>query len=132
MGRPGKEKVPMSSILDGINDCIDSRFRLTLSNSKLMKSILRISFLLFPISFLFAATAQTNPPPTDASQFQIPTTDDGLPGAGPIRRYDWFRKLWTERRSGWAKRVQQDQNAVVFLGDSITQLWGDGLGRSFP
>lgn len=63
---------------------------------------------------------------------QIPETDDGLPGAGPIRRYEWFRKLWTARRSLWRSRVQADQNTVVFLGDSITQGWGDDLGNTFP
>ena len=36
------------------------------------------------------------------SRFQIPETDDGLPGAGPIRRADWFKKLWAERRAGFA------------------------------
>ncbi|MGO8930621.1 MAG: SGNH/GDSL hydrolase family protein [Limisphaerales bacterium] len=66
------------------------------------------------------------------ARFQIPASDDGLPGAGPIRRYDWFRKLWAERRVAWAQRVQQDQRAVVFLGDSITQGWGDNMGNSFP
>ena len=66
------------------------------------------------------------------ARFQIPTTDDGLPGAGPIRRYDWFRKTWEQRRSEWAQRVQQDQAAFVFLGDSITQGWNDNLGGSFP
>lgn len=65
------------------------------------------------------------------AKFQIPATDDGLPGAGPIRRYDWFRNLWEAKRSAWAKRVLTDQNAVVFLGDSITQGWGDTLGDSF-
>ena len=67
-----------------------------------------------------------------ASHFEIPATDEGLPGAGPIRRYDWFRNLWRERRSAWARRVPQDQHALVFLGDSITQGWGDDLGGSFP
>jgi lysophospholipase L1-like esterase len=62
----------------------------------------------------------------------IPATDEGLPGAGPIRRYDWFQKLWVERRSEWAKTVEQDRHAVVFLGDSITQGWGGGLGAAFP
>lgn len=62
----------------------------------------------------------------------LPATDEGLPGSGPIRRYDWFRNLWTEKRTAWAKQVEQDQNAVVFLGDSITQGWGDDLGGSFP
>jgi lysophospholipase L1-like esterase len=65
-------------------------------------------------------------------RFAIPTTDEGLPGAGPIRRYEWFQNLWRERRSAWAQRVDQDQRAVVFLGDSITQGWGGGLGAAFP
>jgi lysophospholipase L1-like esterase len=67
-----------------------------------------------------------------AQSLEIPATDDGLPGSGPIRRYDWFTKLWSQKRDAWAKRVQQDQSAVVFLGDSITQGWGDNLGGAFP
>src|SRR5688572_3519256 len=67
-----------------------------------------------------------------ASRFEIPATDEGLPGSGPIRRYDWFKKLWAQKRSGWAERVQQDQKALVFLGDSITQGWGDNIGNSLP
>ncbi len=67
-----------------------------------------------------------------AGQFQIPASDDGLPGAGPIRRYPWFQNLWQTKRSGWAKRVEADKGAVVFLGDSITQGWGDAMGGSFP
>jgi lysophospholipase L1-like esterase len=67
-----------------------------------------------------------------ADRFAIPATDDGLPGAGPIRRYDWFQRLWKERRSAWAAQVAADRGAVVFLGDSITQGWGGGLGAAFP
>ena len=62
----------------------------------------------------------------------LPESDEGVPGAGPIRRYDWFRNLWNEKRKGWATKIQADQKAVVFLGDSITQGWGDDLGNSFP
>jgi lysophospholipase L1-like esterase len=65
-------------------------------------------------------------------RFVIPARDDGLPGAGPIRRYEWFQNLWRERRSEWARQVDQDKHAVVFLGDSITQSWGGGLGAAFP
>jgi lysophospholipase L1-like esterase len=73
------------------------------------------------------------PPETEVrDRFAIPPTDDGLPGAGPIRRYEWFQSLWRERRSAWAKTVEQDRHAVVFLGDSITQGWGGGLGAAFP
>ena len=67
----------------------------------------------------------------DLARFQIPATDDGLPGAGPIRRADWFKNLWVERRTSFAGDVQRDQGALVFLGDSITQGWGD-VGSSFP
>jgi lysophospholipase L1-like esterase len=65
-------------------------------------------------------------------RFAIPPSDDGLPGAGPIRRYDWFQNVWRTRRSAWAVRGEQDRGAVVFLGDSITQGWGGGLGAAFP
>ncbi|MBR9759229.1 DUF1080 domain-containing protein [bacterium] len=67
----------------------------------------------------------------DASAFDIPKTDEGLPGAGPIRRYDWFQKLWTRKRSAWAKEVDVKQGALVFFGDSITQGWGDNIGGAF-
>lgn len=69
---------------------------------------------------------------TSADPFAIPKTDEGLPGEGPIRRYDWFQNLWKNRRSQWAKQVQQDQNSIVFLGDSITQGWGSTMRGSFP
>ena len=64
-------------------------------------------------------------------RFSIPATDDGLPGVGPIRRYDWFQRTWRERRAKWAAERAQDRGAVVFLGDSITQGWGDGLQAAF-
>lgn len=63
---------------------------------------------------------------------ELPSTDDGLPGGGPIRRYDWFRDLWAQRRGEWDKRVTDDQKSLVFLGDSITQGWNDDFGGSFP
>ncbi|MGB0580674.1 MAG: GDSL-type esterase/lipase family protein [Limisphaerales bacterium] len=65
------------------------------------------------------------------SKWAIPATDEGLPGSGPIRRSGWFKKLWLSKRSGWAKRVKQDQKAVVFLGDSITQGWSDEFRGHF-
>jgi len=79
-----------------------------------------------------APSAQTPPAASPADRFAIPATDDGLPGTGPIRRFDWFQALWKQRRSLWATQVQRDQGAVVFLGDSITQGWGLGLNAVFP
>jgi lysophospholipase L1-like esterase len=66
-----------------------------------------------------------------AERFALPANDDGLPGAGPIRRYEWFQNVWRNRRTTFAKRAPQEQGAVVFLGDSITQGWGDDLRGAF-
>ncbi len=84
----------------------------------------------FAVVFLVAAPSRLTA--EDLSGLEIPATDDGLPGAGPIRRQDWFKGLWNERRAAWSKLIEQDQKAVVFLGDSITQGWGDDLHGSFP
>ena len=72
------------------------------------------------------------PPLRSKNSSAIPATDEGLPGDAAIRRSDWFQKLWRERRSSWAQQVEHDQGAVVFLGDSITQGWGERLGAAFP
>ena len=74
------------------------------------------------------AQDQTVAPP---QTFQIPATDDGLPGAGPIRRYGWMQNVWRQRRSTFAKQAEQDKRAVVFLGDSITQGWKDNFSGDF-
>jgi lysophospholipase L1-like esterase len=102
----------------------------------IMKSNSRNGFLLSTLVLLLgvmtlaaqekAASAQS------VSHFQIPATDDGLPGAGPIRRADWFRRLWESRRAAWASRAERDRNAVVLLGDSITQGWGEDFSAWFP
>src|ERR1700722_10010799 len=103
-----------------------------------MKSNYRVTLIIF---LALAVTTLARPggnncyaqAPQSNSRFEIPPTDDGLPGAGPIRRnMEWFTKLWVQRRTMWAQRVEQDQNALVFLGDSITQGWGDDMGGSFP
>ncbi len=100
-----------------------------------MKCIYRASLFLALLAVAITSAAQ--PAGTQAlqanSHLALPATDEGLPGAGPIRRnLDWFTKLWLQRRSLWAQRVEQDQHALVFLGDSITQGWGDNMGGSFP
>jgi len=88
--------------------------------------------LVLGVTIAIPAPASPAAPTQAPDRFAIPATDDGLPGAGPIRRYEWFQDLWRERRSEWAKQVDQDRHAVVFLGDSITQGWGGGLGAAFP
>ena len=74
-----------------------------------------------------AAAAET----AVADRLDLPASDDGLPGEGALRRYDWFKQLWRTRRGQWAKQIEQDRNAVVFLGDSITQGWGDDFQGRF-
>ena len=93
---------------------------------------LTASLLAVLTAFSIAFGAQAQPASPDASRYQIPATDDGLPGSGPIRRYDWFKRLWEQRRTAWARQAAQDKGAVVFLGDSITQGWGDNMKGMFP
>ncbi|MCA8986816.1 MAG: DUF1080 domain-containing protein, partial [Planctomycetaceae bacterium] len=64
--------------------------------------------------------------------YDLPASEEGLPGEGELRRYDGYVKRWTEARTQWASEVQQDQGAVVFLGDSITQGWGKTFRDQFP
>ena len=97
-----------------------------------MKPSSSIHILLIALSLLLGVVAPRAQDKPAAAQFQIPATDDGLPGAGPIRRADWFRKLWQDRRIKWAARVEKDRNAVVLLGDSITQGWGEDFSAWFP
>lgn len=68
---------------------------------------------------------------TAASSLAIPATDDGLPGAGPIRRADWFQNVWRNRRTTFATNAEHNRGAVVFLGDSITQGWQDDFRGDF-
>ena len=93
-----------------------------------LPSLLALSDLMFgqfPASLLANQDAAK-------TKIEIPATDDGLPGNGPIRRADWFRNHWAKRRGDWSKRDTADQKSVVFLGDSITEGWGDDIGGSFP
>jgi len=98
---------------------------------QLLRSSLAAGALAIASAFAAAAAEPQAQAQPQESRYAIPATDEGLPGAGPIRRFDWFRNLWVERRTAWAAQVQQDQGALVFLGDSITQGWGD-VGSSFP
>jgi len=67
----------------------------------------------------------------DASR-GIPATDEGVPGAGPIRRTEGFQKTWNGRREQFLKTAKDDQGALVVFGDSITQGWGNRLKKLFP
>ena len=95
-------------------------------------ALLRRSVLLTVLLTLAPTLRAEDKATAQPPHLTLPATDDGLPGAGPIRRQDWFQKLWTDRRTQFASQAAQDQGAVVFFGDSITQGWGDKLAASFP
>ena len=91
--------------------------------------------LVLTLTPLFFSGCASTPKPVAAvysdANFEIPATDDVLPGAGPMRRADWFKKTWRERRQSFAASAQKDQGSVVFLGDSIIQGWKEQLEPSF-
>lgn len=66
------------------------------------------------------------------ARYELPATEEGLPGEGPLRRYEGYMNGWRTRRARWAQRQEADRGAVVFLGDSITQGWGDDFTTRFP
>lgn len=83
---------------------------------------------------LLCAALLAGPFTTTADRFDLPTPEQekDLPGEGALRRYDGYVKRWPEFRRKWSERVEADQGAVVFLGDSITQGWGDAFRDQFP
>ncbi len=96
-----------------------------------MKTPLALAVCLFGLIVLQPQWLPAQDQPA-ADRFRLPATDEGLPGEGALRRQDWFQKLWLQRRSAWGQKVEQDQGAIVFLGDSITQGWGDDFRKQFP
>ena len=86
-----------------------------------MRILLTFSLVILAVSSL--AARETNP--------AVIPPDSEIPGEGPVRRYGWFTNLWKSKRTAWAKEVEAKQGALVFLGDSITQGWGDTLKGAF-
>ncbi len=67
-----------------------------------------------------------------ADPLKIPDTDESVLGAGPLRRTEWFRGVWRNRRASWLKKTEAQRDSFVFFGDSITQGWGDDFKGAFP
>ena len=76
-----------------------------------------------------APSAITPAPAQPESSAALPQADEDLPGAGPIRRDEW---AWSERKDYSLPLVDDAKRPIVFLGDSITRLWGHDFGGSFP
>src|SRR6476620_4284261 len=90
--------------------------------------------LIFAIHFVASqnAVAQNATVAEKTVRQSVAATDNGTPGIGPIRKEDWFQKTWRERRAKFAEQKSQQKHALVFLGDSITQGWGDDFRGKFP
>jgi hypothetical protein len=38
------------------------------------------------------------------ARYELPATEEGLPGEGPLRRYEGYVNGWRTRRARWAQR----------------------------
>ena len=101
-------------------------------NTPLVRTVARAAFSSVVLSGFVAGPGATVSRADETAAIVLPDSDEGLPGVGPIRRYDWFKNLWKERRGTWAGRKAADKRALVFLGDSITQGFGDDFKNAFP
>ncbi|MCX8238955.1 MAG: GDSL-type esterase/lipase family protein [Akkermansiaceae bacterium] len=86
-----------------------------------MRILLTFSFVCLSVSSLIGR--ETNP--------AIIPPDSEMAGEGPVRRYGWFTNLWKGKRTAWAKEIEAKKGALVFLGDSIIQGWGDNFKGTF-
>src|SRR5688500_15876137 len=91
--------------------------------------------LVLLLSFCHAATKSVAQPAvttTPTADLALPENDANVPGVGPIRHEEWFVKTWNERRATFAAHADLQHGALVFLGDSITQGWGEDFRNKFP
>jgi len=54
-----------------------------------------------------------------------------LPGKGPLQTWPGFTNVWAQRHAEWRRDTNNENGAVVFLGDSITQGWRT-VAKDFP
>ncbi len=92
-----------------------------------MKLLCQLVLVFLSLPFFSASAQQVQLLPEKA----LPVDETKLPGEGKLRRYERYVNYWHEARSKWATQIQQDQKAVVFLGDSITQGWGENFKGKF-
>jgi lysophospholipase L1-like esterase len=76
---------------------------------------------------IYGQTAVAEPP----ASLALPESDEGVPGVGPVRHEDWFVGIWNNRRGTFAANAEASREALMFLGDSITQGWGDDFRGDF-
>ncbi|MCH6256331.1 GDSL-type esterase/lipase family protein [Puniceicoccaceae bacterium K14] len=86
-------------------------------------------FKTFALCSAFAAACLLS---AEEKSFELPESAAGYPGEGEIRQSDWFKEMWKSQRTKFDSLKTRDHGAVVFLGDSITQGWGNALWAAFP
>ncbi len=88
---------------------------------------------LIPVAVLAIAFAVA-PAASVAEKYSIalPESDEGIPGFGMFSPGgERFKARWTERRTHFEGRREEDKGALFFIGDSITQGWGDDFRGQF-
>jgi len=88
------------------------------------RQLSRVACAALALALIGLATAQVQPAGNRELAGRAPAAEM-LPGKGPAQKGDWFDKVWTERRAEFRAHKAASKGAVVFLGDSITQGWGD-------
>jgi lysophospholipase L1-like esterase len=97
---------------------------------RLVTGLLSILFAVFyGYSGIAAEIRPADVPPPSGPALNVPLPDpywpanDEFPGQGKPQRTNGFRNNNYVRRHLFAERRALDQNALVFVGDSITQRW---------
>ncbi len=96
-----------------------------------MKTRIRIVIVALFLAGLLAQSGCQSAPqaPQDVSLY--PANPAVLPGKGPASKWSGLPGVWARREAQFAKTADEDQGAVVFLGDSITEQW-KSLADEFP
>ncbi|MFO0791196.1 MAG: GDSL-type esterase/lipase family protein [Pirellulales bacterium] len=101
-----------------------------------MSRTTKISVLAFLVHFaaasvVFGQAAVAEKKAAKGAKSETPAFPESTPGVGPLRYEAGFVKLWHDRRGLFAEKKAEQRNAVVFLGDSITQGWKEDFRGKF-
>src|SRR5436190_6134032 len=90
-----------------------------------METTSRLELLV--VAVLLAAVGTASAQDSGPTPYPDPKNEAAWPGKGPIRAFEYMKG---ERAAFW-KRRDQDQGAVVFVGDSLIGGWKT-LAKDFP
>lgn len=109
-----------------MNQAVDS-YRAHLQNvSMIQKSLIQLLL----VSAVFSAVAHLSF--AEDYSIALPESDEGIPGQGMFSPGgERFESRWNQRRTHFESRREDDRGALFFVGDSITQGWGDDFRGHF-